>query len=115
MKIKKDWWLANGILYLIIGIVTGFLNVLNPDFNLVEKFVGVLLLSGVEILIGIALFKRSKLIFWIMFVLIIFQSLGLINQISNGMVTMYSPKVISAFIKLTFAIMLWQQIRKEGK
>ena len=115
MKIKKDWWFANSIIYLITGVLGGFLHVINKDFLLVEKLVGTFLISGVEFLIGIALFKRSKLIFWIIFVLIIFQSLGLISQISNGLITIYSPKVFSAFIKLTFAIMLWQQIKREKK
>ncbi|MEK7177610.1 MAG: hypothetical protein AAB705_02170 [Patescibacteria group bacterium] len=113
MKIKKDWWLANSIIYFCSGVLSVFFIVQEPD--LAVKLTGIVLLSGTEFLIGLGLLKRSKLIFWITFVLVIFSSLSTLNKIQTGLVQIYSLMSLSALIKISFIIMLWQQIKREEK
>lgn len=117
MKIKKDWWLANSVLFFISGVFFGpysfFVN--NQLANLNVRLMGLFLTSGLSILIAVALLKRSKLIFWFVFILTIFSSLSYVSKISKGIVEMYSLSSLIVIIELAFIIMLWQQVKIEGR
>jgi hypothetical protein len=112
LNMKKDWWLANSIYWIftgLIAIVTGFLN------NLV---LAGLIGGGLNIIIGIALIQRSKIIFWITFAMGIYTFINQISGLakyskSTGNFIMTLPFVFS-IILLALNFMLWQQIKKEN-
>lgn len=107
MKIKKDWWLVNGLTYIIIGV----LFIISRAG--IGKFLEGLLIGGINVLIGTALLQRSKIAFRIIFVLSIYGLLtGLITLSKQS--TNYWPALINGIV-FAFVLMLWQQIKKEGK
>jgi len=107
MKVKKDWWLVNSLTYITIGVL----------FIISKIGIGMLLegflIGGVNVLIGIALFQRSKVAFRIIFILGAYGLLtGLVTLSKQS--TNYWPALINGIV-FAFALMLWQQIKREEK
>jgi len=107
MKVKKDWWLANSLVNIISGIY----------FIISRASVGMLsaglFIGGINILIGVALLQKSKIAFWVVLIMNGFGLLSTLNNLSKQPGN-YLPMIVNV-IAFAFAIMLWQQIRKEEK
>lgn len=107
MKIKKDWWLVNSILNIIVGL----------NFIITRASLGMLsgglFIGGINILIGVALLQKSKIAFWVVLITNGFGLLSALNNLSKQPGN-YLPIIING-TAFAFAIMLWQQIKKEEK
>ena len=105
MKIKKDWWLANGILNILIGLSFIISKATQGMFS-AGLFIG-----SINILIGLALFQRSKIIFWIVLIVNSFGFISELTKLSKSPGN-YLPVIVNG-IAFAFVVMLWQQIKKE--
>lgn len=109
-NVKKDWWLANSIFLFIsaILVVLSGIESGNPTRTL---FVG-----GIEALLALALLQRSKIVFWIVFIITVYRSVEFFaGAIPNYQPDFFSLPFVIIIVKLAFVLMLWQQIRREGK
>jgi len=108
-NIKKDWWLANSLLLFI-----------STAFIFIENFIsgnvtGGVIISGIEILICIALLQRSKIVFWLVFMTRIFNFLRFLSLVKTDITQLYSIGFLIIIVQLAFILMLWRQIRLEDK
>jgi len=108
-NIKKDWWLANSLLLFI-----------STAFIFIENFIsgnvtGGVIISGIEILICIALLQRSKIVFWLVFMTRIFNFLRFLSLVKTDITQLYSIGFLIIIVQLAFILMLWLQIRLEDK
>lgn len=113
LEIKKDWWLVNSLINILSGVA----------FIVIKAIEGVMLgglmLGGLNILVGIALLYRNRIIFWVVFVLsggAFFRDLLLIVKALSGSGT-FIPTISTALTVLSFAaaVMLWRQIKSDSK
>lgn len=108
MKIKKDWWLANSL----INILSGIIFIISR--SIAGMAMGGLIIGAINILIGVALLQKSKIAFWIVFIIsgysFLQELLRLSRQTGGFNPTLGTGLVVLNFI---FAVMLWQQIKNE--
>ncbi|MBF0208079.1 MAG: hypothetical protein HQK53_14465 [Oligoflexia bacterium] len=108
MKIKRDWWLANSLINILSGIIFIVAR------SIAGMAVGGLIIGAINILIGIALLQKSKIVFWIVFIVsgysFIQELLRLSKQIGGFNPTLGTGLIVLNFV---FAVMLWQQIKNE--
>ncbi|MFH1566137.1 MAG: hypothetical protein ABIB98_03000 [bacterium] len=115
LNLKKDWWFANSLYWILSGLFIVVTRLLEGT----GSAVGILIFSGgLNILIGVALLQRIKLIFWITLVFAILTFLGQLSNMAQvskeiGGLSLTVPFGMS-LVPLALALMLWQQIRKES-
>ena len=113
-NIKKDWWLANSLVLIITGIGIFLIKgAINGNFEY-----GIF--SGLfNLLMGLALLFRSRIVFWIYLVIISYGFLEQILRLANVSKTTGDFSIDLAFtlrlVIFAMGLMLWQQIRKEKK
>src|SRR5688572_121077 len=113
LKIEKNWWTANGILW-ILSALAGILAVLSKGTQ--GLMMGVLLFfGGILILIGLALLQKSRVAFWIVMVVAVFTFLDKLSEIASvsraagGFSPDYS--FLISLVTFVFALMLWQEVK----
>lgn len=112
-NIKKDWWFWNSLFWLLSGLLV------IVNYLILGDLVTGLFSGGLNILIGAALLKRSKIGYWLALFFAGFTFVGQISRLitvskETGDFPIDISFVVSVVI-LTLAIMLWQQVRKEKK
>ena len=110
MKKKNtlDWWIVTGVLEMIVGIV-GVLSRVNTD-----ALAGALVLGVVQVIFGVALLQKSKLVFWLGIVMAGFNLLSVLNSLAKGPVDSSVAYMLAiTFVGVRFAayVMLYQQTR----
>lgn len=113
-KMNLDWWAVTGVLEMLIGVVSALAKV-NTDV-MAQGIV----LGAVQVIFGVALLQKSKIVFWLGLVMAAVNLLSVLNGIAKGMIDMSSVSylVAVAFVGVRFAayVMLYQQIRSiQGK
>lgn len=107
-KNAMDWWVATGVLEMTVGIV-GVLSRVNTD-----ALAGALVLGAVQVIFGVALLQKSKLVFWLGLVMAGFNLLSVLNSLAKGPIDSSVAYMIAiTFVGVRFAayVMLYQQIR----
>ena len=104
-KLRKDWWLVNGLFNIIEGIIFILTHAR------AELFFTTLILGSINIIIGIALLKRSKLVFWLVFSLASLDFILVLTKLGSSQVS----KIMITLISFISALMLLVQIIKEEK
>ncbi len=107
-KTAMDWWVITGVLEMIVGIVGVFSRV-NTD-----ALAGALVLGAVQVIFGVALLQKSKLVFWLGLVMSGFNLLSVLNSLAKGpMDSSVAYMIAITFVGVRFAayVMLYQQIR----
>jgi hypothetical protein len=108
-NIKKDWWLANSVLLFILAAIIFIRTFVSGNVA------GGLIIGGVDALLGVALLQRSKIAFWLVLVTTIYNSLEFLAVAKTDSSQLYSVSFFIRIAMLAFILMLWQQIRTEGK
>ncbi len=110
-KIKKDWWLVTSISLFVSAGIT----IIYYSSSSTAAFVGGLIVGGIDALIGIALLQRSKIAFWIVLVTAAYNLLRFFATVKTGSTGLYSLEFFIRIVILGCVLMLWQQIRRQGK
>ena len=110
MKKKNvlDWWMVTGILEMVVGIV-GVLSRVNTD-----ALAGALVLGLIQVIFGVALLQKSRLVFWLGLVMAGMNLLSVLNSLAKGPIDSSMAYMIAiTFVGVRFAayVMLYQQIR----
>lgn len=112
---KQDWWKINGYFAIALGVYGIIVNVLSTTSSAV--ILGSLIAGGLNALVGLALLKHSKLVFWIFFILSLVGFVMILTRLttilSNGPLTLLGFFITVAQLACQF--MLLQQIRGEKK
>ena len=107
-KTAMDWWVITGVLEMIVGIV-GVLSRVNTD-----ALAGALVLGAVQVIFGVALLQKSKLVFWLGLVMAGYNLLSVLNSLAKGpMDSSVAYMIAITFVGVRSAayVMLYQQIR----
>jgi|SRR3989338_136090 len=108
-SIKKDWWLANSIFLFVSAILIVLSGIESGNFT------RVVLIGGIEALLALALLQRSKIVFWMVFVITSYRTVEyFVGAIPNYRFDFYSLPFVIIVVKFAFVLMLWQQIRRES-
>jgi hypothetical protein len=106
---NNNWWLINGIWVIVVGLLNAVLNLGGLTSTL-------LFASGLNIVMGIALIKKSMLAFWLTLLL---TGVSFVSQImalvSISKATGNYPLGLGfwlTIISLALLLMLWQEIKK---
>lgn len=111
-----DWWVVTGIIYIVYGIWPILIS-LGSD-----NLVGILLIGGVNAVVGMALIQKSKIVFHILRALYLLAAsmmiIGIITgntrvsffQIGDVVETINS---IMSLLSLISLAMLWKKLRAE--
>ena len=109
MKKKNalDWWIATGVLEMLVGII-GVLSRVNT-----AELAGALMIGAIQVIFGVALLQKSKLVFWLGFIMAGMNLLSVLNSLAKGPIDSSAAYMIAiTFVGVRFAayVMLYQQI-----
>ncbi len=107
-KYALDWWMVTGVIEMVVGIV-GVLSRVNTD-----ALAGALVLGAVQMVFGVALMQKSKLVFWLGLIMAGMNLLSVLNNLAKGSIdTSLAYMIAIMFVGVRFAayVMLYQQIR----
>ncbi len=107
-KNETNWWMITGVLEMVVGIV-GVLSRVNTD-----ALAGALVLGVVQVIFGVALLQKSKLVFWLGIIMAGWNLLSVLNSLAKGPIDSSLGYMIAiTFVGVRFAayVMLYQQIR----
>ncbi len=106
-KFSMDWWVATGVLEMIVGVV-GVLSRVNTD-----ALAGAFVLGAVQVIFGVALLQKSKMVFWLGIIMAGWNLLSVLNSLAKGPIDSSLAYMIAiTFVGVRFAayVMLYQQI-----
>lgn len=109
IKISKDWWLATGLIEIFVSVI-GIISKLNTD-----AMSGAFILGVTQIIFGIGLLQKSKLVFWLGLIMSGYNVFQVINSIAKGAIGVsgiYSFAILLVGLRFACYVMLFQQIRK---
>lgn len=111
---KMDWWVVNGVVWILVGLVLfGFRVAVGVSLG------AAVFIDGLSVLVGAALLKRSKVAFWLTLVVAVVNFVGKLPKLANIAKQTGEPIIDLSFIVsavlLALVLMLWQEIRKDKK
>lgn len=108
---KQDWWIPVGVFEIIVGVY-GFIVRVTQDMIL-----GGVLIGGIQIIVGLALLKKSILVFWLGFIISIVNTLQVLGAVSKSAGATTAGQqllgLLLVFLRLGLYFMLWRQIKEK--